>query len=49
MLRWFDYVERMSESRLTKSIYKADVSGNAEKGRPRRTYVDHIGEVFQKG
>ena len=29
MLRWFGHVERMSESRLTKGIDKADVSGNA--------------------
>ena len=29
MLRWFGHVERMSDSRVTKGIYKADVSGNA--------------------
>ena len=27
----FGHVERMSDSRLTKGIYKADVSGNAGK------------------
>ena len=27
MLKWFGHVERMSDSRLTKGIYKADVSG----------------------
>ena len=38
MLRWFGHIKRMSESRLTKGIYKADVvSGNAGRGRPRRT------------
>ena len=37
MLRWFGHVERMSESRPTKRIYTADVSGNAGRGRPRRT------------
>ena len=29
MLKWFGDVERMNRSRLTKGIYKADVSDNA--------------------
>ena len=43
----FGHAEKMSESRLTKDIYKADVSGNAGKRRPRRTYIVLIGEVLQ--
>ena len=43
MLRWFGHVERMSERRLRKGIYVADVSGNALE-RP-----DLIGKILQKG
>ena len=35
-------VERMSESCRCKSC------GNAERQRPRRTYIDLFGDVFQK-
>ena len=42
-------VQRMSESRLTKGIYKANVSGNTWRGRPRRTNIDFTGEVLQEG
>jgi hypothetical protein len=40
--------KRMHERRLTKEIYEAGVGGNAERGRPRRTFLDQIGEVLEK-
>ena len=40
----------MSETRLTKNSYKADVSSNARRGCPsRRTYTEVTGEVPLKG
>jgi hypothetical protein len=37
------------ERRLTKEIYKADVGGNAGRGRPKRKFLHQIGEVLEKG
>jgi hypothetical protein len=39
----------MDERRLTKEIYAADLGGNAGRERPRRTFLDQIREVLEKG
>lgn len=40
MLGWFGYMEGMDVSKITTQIYRANVGGNAEKGRPLRTYLN---------
>jgi hypothetical protein len=49
MLTWFGHVERTYERRLIKEIYKAQLSDNAVRGRPKRTFLDQIREVLEKG
>jgi hypothetical protein len=49
MLRWSGHLERRDERRLTKDIYNADLGGIARRARPRRTFLDQIGEVLEKG
>ena len=44
VLRWFGHVERMNGERLTKQIYVGGVDGTRGKGRPRKTWLNAVGE-----
>jgi hypothetical protein len=48
MLRWFGHIERIDERRLTKEIYDTVMSCNAVRGRPRRTFLEQIGQFWRK-
>jgi hypothetical protein len=37
----------MNATRLTNAIYEVDLDGNAVRRRPRRTYLDQIGQVIE--
>ncbi|GBP21692.1 hypothetical protein EVAR_16240_1 [Eumeta japonica] len=50
MLRWFDHLEGMNESRVTKQIYRANVcDGKVTKGRPKISYADNINSILKEG
>ncbi|GBP66733.1 hypothetical protein EVAR_50112_1 [Eumeta japonica] len=47
-LRWFDLLERMNDSRLTKQIYRANMrDGKVGEGRPGKPYAEHIGSILK--
>lgn len=35
LLRWYEYVEKMNERRLSKQMYKVSGNGRVGKGEPR--------------
>ena len=40
VLRWFGHLERMDESRLTRRVMTAEVSGGRVRGRPRIGWIE---------
>src|SRR5678816_1567325 len=48
MLRWFDYVERMNDSRLVKRMYSGECVGNRPAGRPKKKWIESVKECLQE-
>ena len=48
LLRWFGHVERMPGDRITKQIYRGESGGTRERGRPRKTWEDSVGEALAR-
>src|SRR5215468_3024833 len=46
-LRWFGHVERMSNKRLTKRVYKEKVDGKLGKGRPKKRWLDGVNGIIK--
>ncbi|CAG4954309.1 unnamed protein product [Parnassius apollo] len=49
VLQWFGHVERRSEDRMVKKIYRAKVNIKRCRGRPRLTFEDHVSKLLEEG
>ena len=47
VLTWFGHVERMNDGRMTKRVYKSEVSGTRLRGRPRLRWKDGVKRTMQ--
>ena len=48
ILRWFGHVERMSDERLLKKVYKSTIDGDRGRGRPKKRWRDCVKEYVEK-
>ena len=48
ILRWFGHIERMNEEHLTRRIYVGNVEGKKMRGRPRKQWLQHVGDVMKE-
>ena len=48
ILRWFGHVERMSDERLVKKLYKSTMDDEKGRGKPRKRWKDCEKEYVEK-
>ena len=48
VLKWFGYVQRMGDERLTKKVYNSEVVGERGVGRPRYRWIDGVKEACEE-
>ena len=48
VLRWFGHIERMSEERMVKRIYKSEAVGARARGRPRVRWKDGVKRILEE-
>ena len=42
VLRWFDHVERMENSRIAKKVYVGECAGSLSVGRAKKRWIDSV-------
>src|SRR5678815_5068657 len=47
VLRWFDHMERMNDSRLVKRMYSGECVGNRPAGRPKKKWIESVNECLK--
>ncbi len=47
-LKWFDHMERMEESKMTRRVYVSEIEGANAKGRPPVKWRDRVQEYIRE-
>ena len=47
-LQWYGHVQRMEDGRLPKEVMKWSPPGRRQRGRPKLTWAEGIGELMEE-
>ncbi len=48
MLKWFGYMERMEENKMTRRVYVSEIEGGNVRGRPPLKWRDRVQEYVRE-